>query len=75
LGFFFVGKSLFNYILNEFILMWLHENLRIIQEDFSIIVENGRKENFFLLCNCILKKLESICEINWVNYIYKIYFP
>ncbi|CAF3983823.1 unnamed protein product, partial [Rotaria sp. Silwood1] len=45
--------------------MWLHESLRIIQEDFSIIVENGTKKNFFLLCICLFHKLESICAINW----------
>ncbi|CAF0818763.1 unnamed protein product [Rotaria sordida] len=58
-------KPLFNYILNEYISMWLHENLRIIQEDFSIIVENGTETNFFLLCICLFHKLESICAINW----------
>ncbi len=47
--------------------MWLHENLRIIQEDLSIIVENGTEKNFLLLSNCLLNKLESICAINWVN--------
>ncbi len=47
--------------------MWLHENLRMIQEDFCIIEENERKKNFFSICICILKKLESICAINWVK--------
>ncbi|CAF4297885.1 unnamed protein product [Rotaria sp. Silwood2] len=64
-GNFLQKKPLFNYILNEYISMWLHENLRIIQEDFSIIVENGTKNNFFLLCICLFHKLESICAINW----------
>jgi hypothetical protein len=47
--------------------MWLHENLRTIQEDFSVIVENGTENNFLLLSTCLLNKLESICAINWVN--------
>jgi hypothetical protein len=47
--------------------MWLHENLRTIQEDFSVIVENGTEKNFLLLSTCLLNKLESICAINWVN--------
>lgn len=67
--FFSIEKSLFNYILVEFISMWLHENLRIIQEDFSIIADNGREENFFSLGTCIFNKLESICAVNWVNFI------
>ncbi|CAF2987208.1 unnamed protein product [Rotaria socialis] len=58
-------KPLFNFILNEYISMWLHESLRMIQEDFCIIVENGTRNNFFLLCICLFHKLESICAINW----------
>jgi hypothetical protein len=72
--FVFKEKALFNYIINEYISMWLHENLRIIQEDFSIIIENGTKKNFFLLCICLFQKLESICAINWVKIIFEIYF-
>ncbi|CAF3863620.1 unnamed protein product [Adineta steineri] len=58
-------KTLLNYILNEYISMWLHENLRIIQEDFSIISKYGTKTNFFSLCICIFRKLEFLCTINW----------
>ncbi|CAF4286512.1 unnamed protein product, partial [Adineta steineri] len=45
--------------------MWLHENLRVIQEDFSIISKHGTKMNFFSLCICIFRKLEFLCTINW----------
>ncbi|CAM4742049.1 unnamed protein product [Rotaria magnacalcarata] len=58
-------KPLFNFILNEYISMWLHESLRMIQEDFCIIVEHGTRINFFLLCICLFHKLESMCAINW----------
>ena len=49
--------------------MWLHENLRIIQEDLSILMENGTKDTIFTLWNYLFEKLESLCAINWVNFI------
>ncbi|UJR24927.1 hypothetical protein I4U23_006291 [Adineta vaga] len=58
-------KPLFNYILNEYISMWLHENLRIIQEDFSILVEHGNIKNFLPFCTYLFDKFESLCETNW----------
>ncbi|CAF0932671.1 unnamed protein product, partial [Didymodactylos carnosus] len=58
-------KPLLNYILNEYISMWLHENLRVIQEDFTVIAENATKNNFLSLCICLFHKLDSCCHLNW----------
>lgn len=61
-----VGKPLLNHILTEFISMWLHESLRGVQEDFSVLVEHGSKQHYFPLCLCLFHKLESLCAVNWV---------
>ncbi|CAF1033972.1 unnamed protein product [Adineta ricciae] len=58
-------KPLFNYILNEYISMWLHENFRVIQEDFCIIAEYGNRQNFSTLCACLFHKFKSVCAGNW----------
>ena len=47
--------------------MWLHENLRLIQEDLSIIAENGTPACFLPLTSCIVDKFQSLCALNWVN--------
>ncbi len=54
--------------------MWLHENLRVIQEDLSILMENGTKDKIFSFWIYLFEKLESICAINWVNFILNILF-
>ena len=41
--------------------MWLHENLRSLQEDLPIIVEHHRTALFVPLC----EKFTSICTMNW----------
>ena len=62
-----IEKPLFHYLLNEFISMWLHENLRLIQEDLSIIAESGTSPCFLPLTSCVIDKLQSLCALNWVN--------
>lgn len=41
--------------------MWLHENLRSLQEDLPVIVEHDRAALIAPLC----EKFASICTINW----------
>ncbi|CAF1584088.1 unnamed protein product [Adineta ricciae] len=55
-------KPLLNYILNEYISMWLHENFRVIQEDFSIIAEHGNRQNFSTLCNYRLTHFDQLMK-------------
>ena len=47
--------------------MWLHENLRILQEDLCVLGEHEMQSSFFVLCRCLCHELESICAINWVR--------
>ena len=56
-----------NYILNEFIAMWLHENLRSFQEDLCVLIEHEMQRAFFPLCRRVCRQFEAICAFNWVK--------
>lgn len=60
-------KSMSNYILNELISMWFHENLRLFQEELCLLAEYPMQRAFFPLCQRICREFESICSLNWVK--------
>lgn len=60
-------KSISNFLFNEFISMWFHENLRLFQEDLCILIEHQCQSAFFPLSRRLCREFEAICTLNWVK--------